>query len=172
MSRFEVRTQQQNEAGVRMIGRGPVETVPEGVSSAGAGGTNVGVAIVSVNTPRVQHALVVYKLMARTPNVIHDFVLASFPQSQPNAGSEVVENFIPADAFPFSFSALAGSPQGIQNAFRIVDLVDGRRALGAIAAAAAGVRRIAFKLLHLHFFFVDIGQQSARGFTIEADGGN
>ena len=87
VSCFEVRTQQQNEPGLRVIGRWPVETVPEGVSSAGASRTDIGVAVVPVNTPRMQHALVVYEFMPGAPNVVHDFVLASFLQSQANAPS-------------------------------------------------------------------------------------
>src|ERR1700686_2582109 len=109
----------------------------------------------------MQHALVVNEFMPRTPNVVHDFVLAPFLQSQPNATSQIVEDFIPAHALPFSFSSLAGSPQGIQNALRIVYLVDCRRAFRAIAATAAGMRGISFKLMHLHFLFVDVGQQPA-----------
>jgi hypothetical protein len=53
-----------------------------------------------------------------------------------------------------------------------LNLVDDRGPFGAQAAAAGGVHGIAFELGHLSGFLVDVGQQAAGGFAVEADGGD
>src|SRR5579863_4355334 len=143
--------------------------MPEGISGAGASGANVGVAVVAVDAPGMQHALVIDKFVPRTPDMVHDLVLTSLLQSQPDARGQVVQNFIPADALPLPFSALAGSLHGIQNAFRIIDLIERRWALRTVAATAAGMSRIPFEFMHLHLVFVDVGQQTAGSFAIETN---
>src|SRR5262249_52493450 len=84
----------------------------------------------------------------------------------------IIEHFIPGHALPLPFTALSGTPQRIKDALRIIDLIDGGWAFGAVASATAGMRRIALKLLHAHLVFIDICQQPARRFAVEADRGN
>src|SRR5262249_26205917 len=57
--------------------------------------------------------------------------------------------------------------EGIKNSIGIGNLVKGRRTFGAIAPAAARILRIAFELLNLICFFVDIGEEPARRLAIE-----
>src|SRR5262249_53771125 len=135
-------------------------------------GTYVGVTVVAVNAPGVQHALVVDQLMAGPPHVIHDLVLAAFHQSLANAASQIVKHLVPGHALPFAFATFARAPQRIKDAFRVVHLIDRRRTLGAVASAAAGMRGIAFELLYAHLLFVDVSQQAASRFAVEANGGN
>src|SRR5262249_27982589 len=51
----------------------------------------------------------------------------------------------------------------------IVYLIDGRRTLGAVSSPTPWVRRIPFELLDPHLLLVDIGQQPACGFAVEAN---
>src|SRR5947208_15559782 len=111
-------------------------------------------AVMAINAPGVKHALVVDQLMPRTPHVIHDFILAALLKSTADAARQVIKNFAPGDALPFPFTAFACAPQWIKDALRIVDLIDSGWPFGAIASPAAGMRGIAFKLLHPHLVFV------------------
>src|SRR5215813_12766758 len=134
--------------------------------------TNIGVAVVAVDSPRMQNALVVDKFVSGTANVVHNLVLATFLQCAPNASAQIVKHFVPGHALPLAFTALARAAQWIEDALRIVDLIDGGRTFGAVASTAAGMRRIALKLLHAHLLFIDICQQPTRRFAVEADRGN
>src|SRR2546423_14852174 len=95
-------------------------------------------------------------VFAGTPDVIHDFVLAIFDDCLANARSEIVEHFVPTDAFPFSFATFPNTFQRIKNSIRIVYLVERRGAFGAITSAAARILWVAFKLLNLIRVFVDV----------------
>ncbi len=129
-------------------------------------------AVVPVDAPSVQHTLVINEFMSGPSDVVHDFVLAALLQSQPNTRGQVVQNFIPGHALPFSFSPLAGPPQRIKNPLRVGDLIKRRRSFGAVPAAAARMSGVAFEFLHAHLVLVDVGQQAASSFTVEADSRN
>src|SRR5262249_47519484 len=134
--------------------------------------TNIGVAVVAVDSPRMQNALVVDKFVSGTANVVHDLVLAALLECTSYSSAQIVKHFVPGHALPLAFTALARAAQWIEDALRIVDLIDGGRTLGAIASATAGMRRIALKLLHAHLVFIHICQQPARRFAVEANRGN
>src|SRR5690348_2791263 len=104
----------------------------------------------------MQDSLVVDEFMTRAADVIHDLVLAAFGEGLSDSSAQVVEHFVPGHALPFPFPAFACTPQRIKNAFRIVHLVDRRRALGAVASATAGMRRVPLKLLNAHLLFVNV----------------
>src|SRR5205085_4584871 len=52
------------------------------------------------------------------------------------------------------------------------DLVEGGGSLGAVAAAAGGMNRVALQLPDLAAVLVDVRKQAAGGLAVEADGGN
>src|ERR1051326_4413893 len=104
-----MRAQQQNKTGIGVVRRWPVHSVPEGISGARPGGADIGVAVVAVDAPSMQHTLVVKQLVSRPADVIHDFVLAAFLKRFANASAKVVENVVPGDALPFAFAAPAGA---------------------------------------------------------------
>src|SRR6516225_11980582 len=110
--------------------------------------------------------------MSRPAHVVHNFVFAAFLQGFSSALAKIVENFVPAHALPLAFTAFARAPQGIKDAFRIVDLIDGCRAFGAVASATAGMRRVSFKLLDAHLLFINVSQEPTGCFAVEADGRN
>ena len=60
----------------------------------------------------------------------------------------------------------------VQDPVRVGDLVDRRRALGAVAAARPGMLRVALELAHLPGLPVHVGEQPARGLAVEAGGGD
>src|SRR4029077_16439173 len=88
----------------------------------------------------------------------------------PDAAGHVVQYLVPRHALPLSRAPLALAPQRIEDALGIRDLVEGGRALGAVAAAAARMHRVALELLDLEGRRVHVGQQPAAGLAVEADG--
>src|SRR5690348_16583689 len=128
-------------------------------------------AVVSIYTPCTQHALHV-AIVSGSPDVIHDLVAPPFDDGGANFGGKGVQYLVPGDAFPPALAAPARAFQRVQDALWIVDLVDGGRTFGAIAPATARMVRIALQLLDAACLFIDIGQQSTGGLTVETDGGD
>src|SRR5258708_2593848 len=109
---------------------------------------DVRVAVVAVDAPGLQHPVRV-AVLARTADVVHQFVPAAFLDRGANAAADVAERLVPRDARPLACAALARAAQGIQDAVGILELVRRDDALGARAAAAARVHRVAFDLADL-----------------------
>ena len=86
----------------------------------------------------------------------------------PDPAGDVVERLVPAHALPAVAAARARAPQRIQDAVGVGDLVERRRALGAVAPARARVLRVALELAHLQRLAVDVGEQPARRLAVEA----
>src|SRR5512132_2581795 len=152
-----------------MIGRRAIDARPECIPCAGSGGANVGVAVVPVDAPGVRNPLMIEQLMARPADVIHDLVASIFFQRFTHPCRDVVENFIPAHSFPFSFSPLSHPFQGITNALGVGDLIECRRPFGTVASAAAGMLGIAFKSSDAHRFLVDETEETARRLAVKTD---
>src|SRR6185436_16816519 len=152
-----------------MIRRRPVDARPKGISSARAGGTHVGVAVVAVDAPGMKNPLMIKQLMAGPADMIHDLVAPFFLQRFAHARSDVVEYFVPGRAFPFAFAALANAFQRIANPFGVGYLIEGRRSFGAVSAAAAGMLGIPFETANAMSVLFDKTQQSARRLAIETD---
>ena len=166
---LEVGGQEQHEARVGVIRGRPVEPHPERVARAGARRADVRVAIVPVDAPGVKHALQVDQLVPRPAQVIHDLLRPAVDQRAPDAARDVVERLVPRHALPLAAAARPLAPQRIADALRVVHLVERGRALGAVPPAAAGMHGIALELLDAARGLVDVGEEPARGFTIEAD---
>ena len=137
---LQVRADQQNKARVGVVGRGTVHAAPDVVAETRRGGADVGVAVVPIHAPRAQHALHV-AVVSWAPDVVHHLVAAVFDNGGANFGGEGVQRLVPGRALPLALAALARALQGIEDALRVVDLVDGGRAFGAVAPAAAGMVR-------------------------------
>ena len=105
--------------------------------------------------------------MPRAPNVISNFVVSLFLDRFANPGRDIIEDFVPSNTLPFSFTTFSRTLQRVENTIRVVDLVDRRWTLRTISTTASGVIGIAFKLADLIRIFVDVCRQSARAFTIE-----
>src|SRR5690606_28228882 len=73
VSGFQVARDQKEDARVRMIRTWPVKSAPEHVTDTGARATDVGVRIMSVDTPSLNAAIGVM-ILARATDVIHDAV--------------------------------------------------------------------------------------------------
>src|SRR5436853_1963387 len=101
--------------------------------------------VVAVDAPGLQDALDV-AIVAGPPDVIHDFVAAIIDQRLTYLCREGVEHFIPRRALPLTFATSAGTFQGKEDAFGVGELIDGRRAFGAVAPARSRMLRIAFEL--------------------------
>jgi hypothetical protein len=103
--------------------------------------------------------------------MVHDAV-AAFLAAGAHFGSDLRQGFIPGDALPLAFAAFADAFQRVEDAFGVVDLVVGGGAFGAVAATAAGVHWVPLELFNFERFFVDVGEQAAAAFAVEAGGGN
>ncbi len=76
---LEVGGDQEDHLGVGMVAGRPVETHPQRVSEPCPGGADVGVRVVPVDSPGVQHALDV-AVVARPPDVVDDLVVATLTE--------------------------------------------------------------------------------------------
>src|SRR5215204_2777119 len=152
-----------------MIRRRPVDARPKGVTGARPGRTDVGVAVVTVNTPRMKNALVIEQLVAGAADMIHDLIAPLFQQRLAHTPGNVLQHFIPTDALPFPFAALADALQWVANALGVGHLIKCRRTFGAIAATAAGMFGIALEAANLVGVFLDHSDQPAGGFAVKTD---
>src|SRR5439155_10953345 len=144
MPGLEMRTNQENDFRVRMIGAGTIQTHPQLVAFACPRRADIGVRVMTVDAPRRENSFR-ETIFPRPPDVIHDLVAAIFYDGFAYARSDRVEHFVPTDTFPFTFAAFASALQRIKNAIRIGNLIECSRTLRAIASAAARVLRIAFE---------------------------
>src|SRR5260370_38165557 len=143
--------------------------MPEGVAGSRSCRADIGVAIVPVDPPRMEDALVVNQLVAGPAHMVHDFVLASFLQRFPNSPTQIVQDLVPGNSLPFAPTALSCPTQRIENALWVIHLIDGGRTFGAVSPTAPGMGGIAFKLLDLRLFLGYVSQQSTRRLAVEAD---
>src|SRR6266566_2129731 len=153
-----------------MIWGGTIHPTPELVSEACRRRADIGVTVVPVYTPGTQHALHV-AIVPRSPDVIHDLVTMVLDNGCADFGGEGVQHLIPGGALPLTLAALACAFQGIEDALRVIDLVDGSRSLGAVASATAWMIRVALEFFDTACLLVYIGQQATGSFAVNADGG-
>ena len=113
--------------------------------------------VVTINTPGGEYAFS-ETIFTGAANVIHDLVAPVFNDRFANARGDIVKRRVPGSLFPFSCAAFTGALEWKQNAIGIVNLVERRRAFGAVSAARTRVFRIAFKLLDLAGDLVDVGK--------------
>src|SRR5207245_695974 len=99
-----------------------------------------------------------------------DLVAFVLDQSFADLSSDIVESVVPRDLLPFPVTATSFSPHREKNAVLIIDLIDRRRALCTISPATAGMIRIPLKLSDPLRLFIDICQQPAPRFAVEAGG--
>src|SRR5581483_872676 len=140
-------TDEQDEAGIGMIRRGPINPTPDMVAEPPGGGADVRVAIMPIDTPCSQHTLHV-AVMSRSPHMVHHLIAAIFHDSGANFRRKGIKHFIPTRALPFALTALASTLEWIENAFGIVDLIDGGWPLRAVAPSTTRMIGIALKAFH------------------------
>ena len=155
---LEVRGQHQDEARPGVVGRGAVEPVPERIAGPGRRRAHVGVAVVTVDAPCVEDALEIDELVPGPPEVIHDLLRPVLDEGPADTPGHVVEHLVPRDPLPAPPPRFPVRRKRVANPLRVIHLVEGRRTLGAVAAAAPGVRRIALELLDAQGLPVDVGE--------------
>src|SRR4029078_5023406 len=168
---LEMRREQQDRLRVGVVGRRPIVAAPEKVAQPRPRGADVGVAVVTVDAPRLQDAVGV-TIFAGTADVVHDFVPPAFDDRRADLRRHLVQRFVPRHLLPSAAAALAVALQRIQDAIRIFELVRRDDALGAGAAAAARVNGIAFDFADGEALLVDVGEDAARRLTVETDARN
>src|SRR5436190_2345202 len=125
-------------------------------------------AVMAVDAPRLEHAVGV-AVLAGAADVVHDFVAPVLDDRLADARSDVVERLVPRHACPLSGSAIAVALHREQDPIGIVELIGRHDALGARAAAAAGVQRIAFDLSDRQPLLIDVREDAAGRLAVEAD---
>jgi hypothetical protein len=126
------------------------------------------VAVVAVEAPGLQHAVGV-AVFARPADVIHDFVPPVFDNRPADALADIGERFVPRHLPPLAGSALAVAAERVEDSIGIFELVGCDDAFRARAPATARMERVALDLADGELFLVDIGQDPARRFAVEAD---
>ena len=164
---FQVCRYEKDEFGIGVIRTGAVITIPDRITKTRAGGTDIGMAVVPIDVPCLQHPIHI-SFMTRPPYMVCNFIIAALLQRLAYTSCNVVQHFIPGHPFPVARSAFALPLERIEDTIRIRDLVDGSRAFGTVATTAARVVRIALKLAHRIGLLVYKGRQSASAFTVEA----
>src|SRR5689334_13089897 len=152
-----------------MVRRGPIHAVPERVARARARGADVGVAVVAVDPPGMEHPLQIDELVAGAAEVIHDLLRPALDERFTNPSRDVVEHLVPRHALPFAAAPRAVAPHRIENALGVLHLIERRGALGAVASATARVQRVALELLDAERLLVDVREQPTRRLAVEAD---
>jgi len=104
--------------------------------------------------------------------MIHDLIASVFDDGCTDFGGECVQYLIPGGAFPFALATFATTLQRVEDTFRVIDLVDGSRAFGAVASPATWMIGVALEFFDTTSFLVYIGHQATGGFAVKADGGN
>jgi uncharacterized protein YigA (DUF484 family) len=167
VARLEVAREQQDELRVFVVGRRAVRAGPQRIAQARGAAAHVGVAVVAVDAPALQHAIHV-AVVTRAADVVHDLGLAPFDECAPNLRRERVEHVVPAHALPLARAARTNALHRVEHAAGVLYLIERRRSLGAVAAARAGVERVALELLDREVLLVDVGHEPARGLAVEA----
>ena len=124
-------------------------------------------AVVAIHAPGLDDPVGV-AVLAGPAHVVDDAVLA-LQAAGAHFRADLGHRLVPGDALPLARAPRPDALQRVEDALRVVGLVDGRRPLGAVAAAAAGMHRVALELLDLQRGFVDVGQQPAGALAVEAD---
>src|ERR1043165_3333569 len=112
----------------------------------------------TVHAPRREYSLR-KAILARTTDVIHDLVRPPLRDRPANAPGQIIKRFVPRDAHPLALAATPRPLQRIKDKIRVRDLVERRRAFGAVAPARARMLWIALELLNLQALLIDVGQQ-------------
>ena len=157
---FQMRADQQDDVGVRVVGAGPVDAHPEVVARPGAGGAHVGVRVVPVNAPAGQDPLG-EAVFPRPPDMVHDLVPAVLRDRRPDPGGDVLQRLVPADLRPAALAAPAGPLERVQDPVRVGDLVERGGPLGAVTPAGAGMLGVALELADGQGVAVDVSKQAA-----------
>ena len=101
VARLQVRGDQEDHLGVGEVRGGAVVAHPALVADAGVGAADVGVAVVAVHPPALQHPLGV-AILARAAHVVHDLVVAAFGDGGADAAADVGEGLLPTRPAPIA----------------------------------------------------------------------
>ena len=90
-----------------VVGRGAIVTMPDGVTKPRARTADIGVAVVPIDTPRLENPFHI-GFMAGPSHVIDNLVVAFLAEGFADSVSDLGQGFFPADASPLATAARAG----------------------------------------------------------------
>jgi len=82
--------------------------------------------------------------------------------------ANLLKGLIPTDALPFARTTLTCAFHGVQNSFGVINLVEGRWTLRAVAAPTARMFGVTLDLLDLVGVVVEVGHEPAASLAVEA----
>ena len=101
--------------------------------------------------------------------MVDDLVLALFLECLSDPSADLLERLIPADRLELPRPTRALALERRKDALGIGDLIDRRRALGAGAAAAPRVHRVALELRDVAGLLVHVRDEPTGALAVEAD---
>src|SRR2546423_687278 len=167
VARFEVRTDEEYDARVGVVGRGAVESHPELIARARRRRADVGVRVVAVNAPRRENPFR-ESVLARSAHVIHHLVVPPLSDGLAYARGDVFKRLVPTRLHPLALASFARAFEREEYAVGVCYLVECGRALRAVAPARAWVFGIALELLHGQGLSVHVRQKPARRLAVKA----
>ena len=169
--RFQVGADEEDDLGVGVVRRRTVVAHPGLVANASVRRADVGVAVVAVNAPGLEHAIGVVGLAGAT-DVIHDLVVATLVDRRADAVTNLVERLVPRDALPLTAAPLADALHRVHDPLGVIHLVERGGTLGAVAATAGRMLGVALDLVDLARVLVHVTNQATAGFAVEAARGH
>ena len=113
-------------------------------------------AVVPINPPCLQDPVGV-SLVTRAPNVVDHPVLGPGLEGIPNLGRDLIQGLVPGNPLPTALPSGTDPLHRVEDPLRVVDLVDGCRALGAVPAPATRVMGVPLEFCDLPGFLVHVG---------------
>src|SRR5436190_20402662 len=107
--------------------------------------------------------------MTGPPDVVHDLGATIFLECLADARGDRADHLVPRHSLPLAAAARTDAAHRVEDALRIGDLVQRRRALRAVAPARAGMMRVALELADRAVALVHPRDEAAGGFAVEAD---
>src|SRR5260370_36706544 len=98
--------------------------------------------------------------------MIHLLVATPLDNSCANFAGECFQYLVPRGTLPFSFTAFACAFQRVEDALRVITLVDSSRSLGAVAPPAARVIGIAPEFFATARLLIHVSHQPTSGLPV------
>src|SRR5260370_41359004 len=101
--------------------------------------------------------------------MIHHLVATPLDDSCANFAGECFQYLVPRGTLPFAFTAFACAFQRVEDALRVIDLVDSSGSLSAVAPAPAGGIGIAFEFFDPARLLIPESIQAQSALPVEAE---
>jgi hypothetical protein len=98
--------------------------------------------------------------------VVHHLVVSVLAEGVSDPVADLIKGLIPGNAFPEPITTATYPLHRMEDPFGIINLIDGGRPFGAVAAPTGRMHGVTFELGDLSCVLIDICQQATVGFTV------